>query len=343
MLALVAPLRPSRLALVVACAIGLAGLAAAAAAPAQPSVSATRAQLDSQRGRAQALAGHVAAYNRLIGRLEGEVALLSRRERLMTMALDGQRRELDRTQAVLARERARLARMRAKLERSRRVLAARLRDMYTAERPDLVTVVLSSRGWIDLLERGEFLERITDQDRRVIVAVRRARDAAQLGADRATLLAARQRNIARSMAAARDQVAGARATLDGKRAVLARARSNARGALALASSNATRLQGRLARMDAEQARLLGAAGSGLGSLAGWAIPWGIVRCESGGRNHAPNGAGASGYYQIIPSTWKGFGGRGPAAYLAPKSEQDRIAAAIYRGGAGAHNWVCAGR
>ena len=68
-----------------------------------------------------------------------------------------------------------------------------------------------------------------------------------------------------------------------------------------------------------------------------------MRCESGGRNHGPNGAGASGYYQIIPSTWKGFGGRGPAAYLAPKSEQDRIAAAIYRGGAGAHNWVCAGR
>jgi len=335
--------RPFRLALAVACALACAGLALAAVAAAQPSVSATRAQLDSQRGRAQTLAGHVAAYNRLIGRLEGEVALLSRRERLMTGALNTQRSELERTQAVLARERARLARMRARLERSRRVLAARLRDMYTAERPDLVTVVLSSRGWIDLLERGEFLQRITDQDRRVIVDVRRARDAAQLGADRATLLAARQRNIARSMAAARDQVAAARSTLDGKRAVLARARDNVRGALALASANASRLQSRLARMEAEQARLMGSAGSGLGSLAGWAIPWGIVRCESGGRNHGPNGAGASGYYQIIPSTWKGFGGRGPAAYLAPKSEQDRIAAAIYRGGAGAHNWVCAGR
>ena len=68
-----------------------------------------------------------------------------------------------------------------------------------------------------------------------------------------------------------------------------------------------------------------------------------MRCESGGRNHPPNAAGASGYYQIIPSTWKAFGGRGPAAWLAPKAEQDRVAARIWRAGAGAHNWVCAGR
>ena len=110
MLSLIAPLRPSRLALVVACAIGFAGLALAAVAPAQPSVSDTRAQLDTQRGRAQALAGHLASYNRLIGRLQGEVALLLRRERLMTAALDTQRRGWSARRAVLARTRTRLAR-----------------------------------------------------------------------------------------------------------------------------------------------------------------------------------------------------------------------------------------
>ena len=37
-----------------------------------------------------------------------------------------------------------------------------------------------------------------------------------------------------------------------------------------------------------------------------------------------------------------FGGSGPAAYLAPKSEQDAVASRIWAGGSGAHNWVCAG-
>jgi hypothetical protein len=67
-----------------------------------------------------------------------------------------------------------------------------------------------------------------------------------------------------------------------------------------------------------------------------------VLCESGGQNLPPNSAGASGYYQIIPSTWKLFGGTGPAAYLASKAEQDAVASRIWRGGAGASNWVCAG-
>ena len=56
----------------------------------------------------------------------------------------------------------------------------------------------------------------------------------------------------------------------------------------------------------------------------------------------PNSAGASGYYQILPSTWKLFGGTGPAAYLAGKAEQDAVASRIWNGGAGASNWVCAG-
>jgi hypothetical protein len=73
------------------------------------------------------------------------------------------------------------------------------------------------------------------------------------------------------------------------------------------------------------------------------IPTPIVMCESGGRNLPPNSAGASGYYQIIPSTWALFGGTQytPQAYMAPKSIQDLIAARIWNGGAGWANWDCA--
>jgi septal ring factor EnvC (AmiA/AmiB activator) len=87
-----------------------------------------------------------------------------------------------------------------------------------------------------------------------------------------------------------------------------------------------------------------ATGNGGASLAltgGWAIPYAVVLCESGGQNLPPNGAGASGYYQIEAATWKGAGGSGPAAYLAPKSEQDAIASKLWNGGKGASNWTCA--
>jgi hypothetical protein len=82
-------------------------------------------------------------------------------------------------------------------------------------------------------------------------------------------------------------------------------------------------------------------GPALGPAGGWAIPYAIVLCESGGQNLPPNSAGASGYYQIIPSTWALFGGSGPAAYLTSKAEQDAVATRIWNGGAGIANWDCA--
>lgn len=74
----------------------------------------------------------------------------------------------------------------------------------------------------------------------------------------------------------------------------------------------------------------------------WAIPHYIVMCESGGTNHPPNSAGASGYYQIIPGTWRGNGGLrfAPAAWLATKQEQDVIARRIWNSG-GPGQWDCA--
>ncbi len=70
------------------------------------------------------------------------------------------------------------------------------------------------------------------------------------------------------------------------------------------------------------------------------IPAAIVMCESGGRNLSPNGATASGYYQIINSTWSANGGGAPyEAWKHSKAEQDRVAARIWATG-GPGQWVC---
>jgi muramidase (phage lysozyme) len=71
------------------------------------------------------------------------------------------------------------------------------------------------------------------------------------------------------------------------------------------------------------------------------IPQAIVMCESGGQNLPPNSATASGWYQILDSTWAENGGSPPdQANLHSKSEQDAVAARIWAGGSGASQWVC---
>ncbi len=72
----------------------------------------------------------------------------------------------------------------------------------------------------------------------------------------------------------------------------------------------------------------------------WAIPWQIVACESGGNYGALNASsGAGGAYQILPSTWREYGGAG-APQGAPPAEQDRVAAQIWAD-SGPAAWVCA--
>ena len=73
----------------------------------------------------------------------------------------------------------------------------------------------------------------------------------------------------------------------------------------------------------------------------YSIPTSIVMCESGGNYGAVNpSSGAGGAYQIMPSTWAGYGGKG-LPQNASKSEQDKIAAQIWAG-SGPGAWACAG-
>ena len=95
----------------------------------------------------------------------------------------------------------------------------------------------------------------------------------------------------------------------------------------------------------ELQQAMGTTGNPAGAVQQWfdgfAIPKAIVMCESGGNYGALNpSSGAGGAYQFLPETYKGLGGQADAPHLAPKSEQDRLAAKLWADGQGRGNWEC---
>jgi peptidoglycan hydrolase CwlO-like protein len=337
-------------ALTIACPV-LAALAVALWAPAPggaQGIGALRERAAQQRAKERALAGGAARLGSLIGRVQAQLAALDRRRAAVAAELAGDEARLARIQADLRAERARLARLRARLAQARAALRSRLVALYKAPEPDLTTIALSVNDFSDLIERTTFLRRIRDQDERIVGTVRAARADARRGVTAYARDEARAAGVVAGMRARRDALASMAQAVADRRATLARAR-----AARLASLQATRagrqgVERRIRALEAAEARAARARAADLAGPPGaanaggpWAIPWAIVQCESGGQNLPPNSAGASGYYQIVPGTWRLHGGSGPAAWKASKAEQDRVARSIYDGGAGASQWVCA--
>jgi murein DD-endopeptidase MepM/ murein hydrolase activator NlpD len=172
---------------------------------------------------------------------------------------------LVRTQDDLRNQRARLARLRARLQVSRRVLAARLIELYQSDDPDIVTVILQSDGFAQLLENAEYLDRINEQDARVLGAVRDAKADATATTHRLALLERRQQQVAAAILARRNQVATARISL-------ARARAARQRILGRLRERRHGLMDDVAALEKEQAKIRGAL-SGGGPIHGGGGPW----------------------------------------------------------------------
>ena len=227
-------------------------------------ISSAQHRVNRARGQERVLSQDIAGYSARINSLQVDITSLERREAIVQAELDVKQAQLASTQEQLRKERARLARLKATLAKDRVVLGRRLREIYTASRPDILTVLLKSHGFAELLERGEFIHRINEQDTRIVNRVKSAKLASANATKRLAVLEATQRRIAKQIEAKRNEIAGIRGSLVSKRESYAGARAGKESALHETRAQRHAAQEDLASLEAEQARIQAQLSGGSG-------------------------------------------------------------------------------
>jgi murein DD-endopeptidase MepM/ murein hydrolase activator NlpD len=282
--------RPHRRLIAGLSALLLAGLGCwAGSAPARPvgaRIASTQQELAKARHREGVLTTTISRYSRRITRLQGEVAGLRNRESRVQAQLDVRQAELRRARTELHREQLRLRLLRLKLRHSIHVLSDRLVAIYKSDQPDILTVILESNGFEDLLERSDYLARIGDQDQKVVGRVRSLKDEAHASVGRASRLEARVRDTRDEIAAKRRELYRARSALENRTGALSSARGQKQTALAGVRQHRHELEGDLRILQAQEARIRGVL---IGGPSPGRLPAGPIRGGSSGMIWPVNG------------------------------------------------------
>jgi murein DD-endopeptidase MepM/ murein hydrolase activator NlpD len=221
----------------------------------QSRIDRARARIGRKKGTERVLTTQITRYSRRIHRLQGHISTLSARQQRIEADLGAKRRELERLRSDLRAERARLVRLRNRLDETRGVLRARLVEIYKAGKPDLVTVVLNSDGFADLLERSEFIARISEQDRRIVALVGAAKADAVRSERRLSRLEDRQQLVTEAVQARRDEIAAIRMRLVGTRVGYARTKAGKAAALDKVRVDRAHLQDHVDDLEAASDRI----------------------------------------------------------------------------------------
>jgi murein DD-endopeptidase MepM/ murein hydrolase activator NlpD len=205
--------------------------------------------------------------------LTTQVAALRNKEAAVAAQLAQKQTELDQAQA-------RLTYLKQRLREAIQILEQRLVAIYESNEPDLITVILQSHGFDDLVARTQYLQTLQHQDNDIVARVRTLRNEMQ-----ATVNTVR---------AARDQIAARKQELDATRmklrrrsAELASARKKQHATLVRVRRQRNDLEGDLTSISEKIAEQLG-AGTG-------ALPAGPVRAGGHGLIWPVNGPITSPY------------------------------------------------
>src|SRR3954453_23307860 len=218
-----------------------------------------RAKIGAKKAKEGVLTSTITRYNHKIQSLQGEIRGLQDRQNRIQESLDQKQAELFATQDKLEKAKDRLARLKVYLAQAQKVLGQRLAQMYKDGEPDALTVVLESNGFTDLLERTQFLDRITNQDNQIITRVRTLKAKTTKQTKELGVLQKQQKAAAIAIEQRRNQVAAVKGKLVSSRTDLQSARDGRQVILTRVRSTRHRLEGDLSKMQAQVAAQLRAA------------------------------------------------------------------------------------
>jgi murein DD-endopeptidase MepM/ murein hydrolase activator NlpD len=300
-------------------------LAALSARPAsaqdlQSRLDAKQSALQSQKDKQSVLSTELDRYNDRVDQLAGEVAVLRNREAIV-------QRQLDRVVRRLRTERQRLDLLRHQLRRSLNVLRNRLVQIYRGGTPDVLTVVLESNGFDDLISRYEYLRRIQAQDSDIVGRVRTLRNGTRdtverIEADRDEI-AARKAELERT-----------RSELEAREADLDAARDRKAAALDTVHSSIEKLEGDIGDIQGQiQAQIQAATSTSTAPL-----PAGPIQGASGGWIWPVNGPVTSPFGWRWGRMHEGIDIGVPAGTPIRAAQAGNVILAAYTGGYG--NYTC---
>ena len=298
-------------------------------APLGERIEQKRDQVQGVRAREGVLTETIAGYDTRIAGLQGQIGGLESRLARVQRNLDVKRAELFDVRDKLEAARDELEQLRAKLAEAEGALETRLAELYKEDRPDLLTVVLEADGFSDLLERTEFLDRVSDQDAQVIDRVRVLKAQAKRRADELATLERRAQEAADAIQAQRDDIASARDQLARSRERLAGERAGQRAARAKVRRTRIHLEKNLRGLERDQAEVQQ-------RLSG--IPAGPATRGSGGLVIPTNGTFTSPFGMRWGRLHAGVDIAAPTGTAIRAAASGRVAIAGMTGGYG--NYTC---
>ncbi len=273
--------------LLIALGATIAWLAVSSAAPARAAgVGQLQQQISSGQGQIGGISGALRAASGRVARLGSAIASMDRQLAAIQTTLNAKRIELLSLRSQLNTARSRLTVLEAQQAHAQTVLARQLVSGYETAVPNIVTVVLESTGFQDLLDRLAFAQKIQNQNVKVVRQVKVARRAVAAQAVRLGALEVRAQNLATQVLSQRNALARVQAGLINQRVAATQTRAAKAGQLAQLRHHVASLQAELSKLTAPVLPAAGSSGSGSGS----------------GATPPPAAAGGSGFVFPLPKS-----------------------------------------
>src|SRR5919204_5943949 len=162
----------------------------------QERLSETQDKLSHVKAHAGVLTTRISHESAQLDQLTAEVARLRNQEAAVAAQLAQKQAELEQAQA-------RLTYLKQRLREAIQILEQRLVAIYESNEPDLITVLLQSHGFDDLLARTQYMQTLQKQDNDIVARVRGLRNEMQVTVN--------------TVRAARDQIAARKQELEATR------------------------------------------------------------------------------------------------------------------------------